>query len=160
MERLIVTPETQDAIDAYKLDRGGNFDPDGNIYTGSNLVVDDHLQIDSSWSGIVVGGEGGLVHFCIPDWGNLFLPIDLVDYVTDRAGPEGETMPIFDPVQVEARAASKTVAVAPDTTQQHGHHRTSLADALRNAIKRLPHDKQQHAREVLRKAGVLEKGHG
>jgi hypothetical protein len=98
MERIAVTPQTDTAISDFKASHGA-FDEE--VYKGSNLVPDDHLQIDTSWQGVVLGGEGGLVWFCIPDWGDIIMPIDLVNYVTDRAGPNGETMPIFDPPDEE-----------------------------------------------------------
>jgi len=99
MERLEVSEQTRQACDEFK-STYTQFDPDGLIYAGSNLVVDDHLQIDNSWSGVVLGGEGGAVWFCVPDWGDLIMPIGLVDYVTDRAGPGGQGMPIFDPTEL------------------------------------------------------------
>jgi len=99
MDRIAVTPETQTAIDEFKAAHTAPFDDE--VYPGSNLVPDDHLEIDNSWSGIVVGGETGLVWFCVPDWGNPIMPIDLIKYVSGRAGPNGETMPIFDPPEEE-----------------------------------------------------------
>jgi hypothetical protein len=160
MERIDVTPEARAAMADFKAQNPANFDPNDLIYEGSNLVLDDHLQIDSSWQGIVFGGNGGLVWFCIPDWGNMLLPIDLIDYITDRAGPDGQTLPVFDEQQMQARAAK---AAAPQNPNQAARaerkeeraHRREVKEVLREAVARLPHDQRKHARQVLRAAGVL-----
>jgi hypothetical protein len=120
MDRITVTPETQQACEKFKATHKG-LDPDGNIYTGSNLVVDDHLEIDNSWSGIVLGGEGGLVWFCVPNWGNPIMPIDLIKYITGRAGPDGQTMPIFDPPE-EPPAEEPPAEEPPTEEPPHVEH--------------------------------------
>ncbi len=149
MSRLTVSPAQQALIDAFKTENASTFDPE--IAAGSTLVEGDHLEIDNSWYVIAIAGQWGCVACMIPDWGDLILAIDLVDYVTDRAGPNGEEMPIFDAQQLQARAASKTQAVE----DKHGHHRETLRRAVREAIKRLPHDEEKAARDMLKQKGVL-----
>jgi hypothetical protein len=150
MNRLELSAETIAAIADFKASYE-HFDPEGLIYPDSNLVVDDHLEIDGSWSGVVLGGEQLAVWFCVPDWGNAMMPIDLIDYITDRAGPDGQTLPVFDEVQVQARAAAKTAAMEPKHAQRH----RTFEQALRDALKKLPHDQQKPTRETLKRVGAL-----
>lgn len=142
MDRIVLTPEQQTKIDEFK-DSYEFFDPDGQIYEGSNLVVDDNLQVDNSWEGVVLGGEGGLVWFYVPAW-DLILPIDLVNYVTDRAGPDGQTMPIFDPVVINPQGGGCDEAVARATAP-----RRSFKSTLRDTMRRLSPSAEHHAAHVL-----------
>jgi hypothetical protein len=156
MERFTLTPDDEAAISAIVNDTQNYVTNVNLIIEGTNLVAGDQVTVNDSWTAaIFAGDDGGSAWCCMPQWGSVCLPIaDLADFVTDRAGPNGETMPIYDEVQAQARSAAKTQAVEADTKQKHGHHR-SLESALRDAIKRLPHDKQKHARETLKKHGVL-----
>jgi hypothetical protein len=95
MDRLDISPEQQAIIDTFKTEQGSTFDPEP--AAGSNLIEGDDLEVDNSWKVRVIAGQWGCVACLIPEWGDIILPIDLVDYVSDRAGPNGETMPIFDP---------------------------------------------------------------
>lgn len=161
MERLTISEQTQTAMDDFK-STYPQFDPNGLIYAGSNLIVDDHLEIAASWKGVVLGGEGGAVWFCVPDWGDVIMPIDLVAYITDRAGPDGQTMPVFDEQELQARSAAQASAQNPkhaakDARHDARAHRRDLKELLRDALQRLPHQEQKHAREVLRAKGVLGK---
>jgi hypothetical protein len=149
MERITLTSEQQAEIEAKRVELGTT--PETVIIEGSNLKMDDHLQIDNSWEGVVVGPESGVVCFYVPAWPLLFA-VDIEPYITDRIGPNGEVMPIFDPEQAEARAAGKAEAVEAD--KENGHHRT-IEQSLKDAIKRLPHDQQSSARKLLKEKGVL-----
>jgi len=153
MERLQLTTEEQTTIDDFK-STYQDFNPDGLIYEGSNLVVDDHLQIDNSWEGVVLGGQGGAVWFCIPAWGAIILPVDLINYVTDRAGPNNETMPIFDEQQMFASATDATANPQTAAKAKPGSRR-DVKEMLRDALKRMPKEQRKSAREKLRAAGVL-----
>lgn len=145
MERIVLTPEEQTTVDEFKL-RYPYFDEDGLIYEGSNLVVDDHLRVDDQWDCVVLGGEGGLVWSYVPAWA-LSLPIDLVPYVTDRIGPAGETMPIFDPPpEIEPQCAPAVEAALAQRKP-----RRPFAEALRDAVRRLPEHEQRHCLKVLGK---------
>lgn len=155
MIRQVLTPEQQLIVDDYRT--ANNVKLTDVVVDGTNLVVDDQLEIDNTWPLLVVlsGDGGGAVNSYIPDWGDLIMPIDLIDYVTDRIGPQAQTMPIFDEVQLQARTAAKTKAPGD---KHHPHtHRRSLEDVLRDAVKRLPHKEEKHALAVLKKAGVLDK---
>lgn len=145
MERIVLTTEQQATADDFK-DTYPYFDPDGNIYTGSNLVVDDDLRIDNSWEGVVLGGEGGCVWFYVPAW-ELILPIDLIDYVTDRAGPDGQTMPIFDPLEVTPLCEPSVAAAMA----RHTQNRRPFMEVLRDATRRLSPREEHHALTVLHK---------
>lgn len=151
MERLTLTPEAEAEIEAKRTELGVT--EETVVIEGSNLVPGDHLQIDNSWEGVVVGPESGVVCFFVPAWPLLFA-VDIEPYITDRIGSNGETMPIFDPAPQEAgRGAS---APAP-TTASKAKKPGGIKQALRDAIKRLPHDQQQRARQLLHDKGVLGK---
>lgn len=123
---------------------------------GTNLVQDDWVQIDNSWYAWIVAPDSGCTGSYIPDW-DLYLSIgSLEDYISDRAGPNGETMPIFDPVEAQARAAAKPAGDPKHAAKGEQHApRRALQQVLREAIKRLPHNDQKRARQTLRQAGVL-----
>jgi hypothetical protein len=95
MDRLDISPEQQGLIDAFKAENGGTFDPE--IAGGSNIIEGDDLEVDNSWKVRVIAGQWGCVACIIPEFGNAIMAINLIDFVTDRAGPNGETMPIYDP---------------------------------------------------------------
>lgn len=152
MERLNLTQEEQALIEVHRAELGTTSETV--IVDGSNLKLGDHLQIDNSWEGVVVGPEAGTVSFYVPAWPLLF-PVDLFDYITDRAGPNGETMPVTDPAPQARGAAAAAPAATPD--KHHKPHRRHIKEVLREAIKRLPHDQQKNAREVMVRAGVLGK---
>lgn len=160
MDRLALTTEQQAEVDAFRLENSvQTSDP---VVEGTNLVVDDHLEVDNSWKVVVLSGDGGgAVNSYIPEWGGLIIPIDLVDYVTDRAGPNGETMPIYDEQQLAARAAQASGEnpreAARAERREERAHRRDVREMLRDGLKRLPHDQRKHAREVLRDKGVLGK---
>jgi hypothetical protein len=147
MERIVLTPEEQTTVDAFK-ERYPYLDPDGLIYEGSNLVVDDNLRVDDQWDCWVLGGEGGLVWSYVPAWA-LTLPIDLVPYVTDRIGPAGETMPIFDPLEATPHDSECEPLITALLAQRAP--RRPFAEALRDAVRRLPEHEQRHCLKVLAK---------
>jgi len=99
MERLTISPEQQTIIDTFKAEQGSTFDPEP--AEGTNLIEGDDLEVDNSWKVRVIAGQWGCVACIIPEWGDIILPIGLVPYITDRAGPNGETMPIYDPPDEE-----------------------------------------------------------
>jgi hypothetical protein len=144
MDRITLTPDQQTLIDEFKASYP-YFDPGGNIYTGSNLVVDDDLQIDNSWEGVVLGGEGGCVWFYVPAW-DLILPIDLINYITDRAGPDGQTMPVFDVPEINPLCEPLLAA----TMAQRMPPRRPFVGVLRDAVARLDPRDQAHACYLLR----------
>ena len=156
MERLTLTQTQQDAVASWLATKANDtLNPVSPDVPGTNLVPDDHLEIDGSWYIVVFGGSNGGVCSYVPAWELFFDCFVCQDYVTDRAGPNGETMPIFNP-PVQARGAAAP-AVAPSSTPAPHKHRRDIKEALRDAIKRMPHDQQKHAREVLRTKGVLGK---
>lgn len=156
MERLELTPEQQALVDNWREEL--NIQPNDIVQEGTNLVVDDHLQVDNSWKVVVLGGASGCVASYVPEWGDFWIPIDLVDYVTDRAGPNGQTMPIFDEQLLAARAAvANPQKAAPP---KHPKPRRSFAQVLRDAVQRKLHAEHDHIMSALRKHGALGKDHG
>jgi hypothetical protein len=156
MNRLVLTPEEQAAVDDYRT--VNNVQPTDTVVDGTNLVIDDHLRVDNAWDVAIVGGTGMFVIAIIPAWGGMILEIDLLNFVTDRAGPNGQTMPIYDPQQELARAAKVAPPVDPKlAAKDERTDRRGLRKALRDAIERLPADQQKHARQVIRAAGALGK---
>lgn len=139
MDRLPLTPEDDAAIADWKVNNTPEaLDP---VQLGTNLVVDDHVQVDNAWSAVVLGGDGiAGTYSYIPEWGGLTLNIVLSDYITDRAGPNGETMPIVDPPHVE-------------------HRHAEVARRLLDAVDRLPGRQRAHALEVLRAHGAIDPEH-
>jgi hypothetical protein len=109
MERLTISPEQQSLIDAFKQENEGGFDPEP--AAGTNLVEGDDLQIDNDWKVRVIAGQWGCVACLVPEWSNAIMQIALVEgrrtYITDRAGPNGETMPIYDPTPEEPEAGGE-----------------------------------------------------
>lgn len=146
MERLQLTPEQQTFVETSRAEL--SIQPNDVVQEGTNLVVDDHVQVDNSWLVVVIGGASGCVASYMPDWGQFWIPIDLVDYVTDRIGPNGETMPIFDE-QLQARHAQ-----AAGERRERGQRR-DIRGMLRDGLRRLPREQRKHVREVLRAKGVL-----
>jgi hypothetical protein len=107
MERLEITPEQQTIMDDYAAQQTPlpSTDP---VHADTNLVVGDDLEIDNSWKVRVIGGDGATgTHCIVPEWGNYCANIVLSDYITDRAGPNGETMPIRDEQQMQAMLAKQ-----------------------------------------------------
>jgi hypothetical protein len=120
MERLTLTQTQQDSIAAWLAEKASDtLNPMTPDVPGTNLVSDDHLEIDHSWKCVVFGGGNAAVYCYVPDW-DFFMNCDLVDYITDRAGPNGETMPVIDPVQMEAMRAA--AAAKNPKHAAHGHH--------------------------------------
>jgi hypothetical protein len=100
MERQDISSEQQELIDAFKSEQASTFDPE--VAAGSNLIEGDDIEVDHLYKMRVIAGQWGCVACLIPEWGDCILPIGLVysresTLITDRAGPNGETMPIFDP---------------------------------------------------------------
>ncbi|MBA3841085.1 MAG: hypothetical protein H0X39_00420 [Actinobacteria bacterium] len=154
MDRIVLTADQQAIVDNYRT--ANNVQLTDVVVDGTNLVVDDHLQVDNSWTVITLSGDQqGQVISYIPEWGDLILNIDLVDYITDRIGPQGQIMPIHDPVQAQARTAAVAAKAAKNPKHATEPHKESLRRALKEAVEKLPHHEQKHAREVLRDKGVL-----
>ena len=161
MQRLVLTQSQHDQIDAKRTELG--VQPTDVVVEGSNLVPDDNLRVMDTFDVWVIGADSGLISSYVPDY-DMILPFDIIDHITDRAGPNGETMPIFDPVQAEARTAAKAGGTvqnpkmaAKEERKEERAHRRDIRDMLHDAIKRLPRDQQKPAREKIRAAGVLGK---
>lgn len=99
MERIPLTPEDDARIAAWLDEHGAELAPE--VAEGSNLVQFDHIMFDSQFPVVVLGGQDGAIQSYFPEWGGETLNVDLIDYITDRIGPNGETMPIFDPPEEE-----------------------------------------------------------
>jgi hypothetical protein len=104
MDRQSISPEQQGLIDAFKSEQGSTFDAEP--AEGSNLIEGDDIEVDNQYKMRVIAGQWGCVACLIPEWGDAILPIGLVysresTLITDRAGPNGEGMPIFDPPDEE-----------------------------------------------------------
>lgn len=159
MERLQLNETQQAYAEAYWQDNNVQIgDP---ALEGTNLVASDHVQIDNSWYAVLLGASvssPGCVDTYIPDWGEFILPMWQIDlFVTDRAGPNGETMPIYDLQQMAARtadAAAKPEAAGAERREKRAHRR-DLKELLREAIGRLPDDQERRVRQTLRAKGVL-----
>lgn len=156
MNRYTITPEEQTILDDRRAEYGVQMTDV--VVPGSNLVVDDHIEVDHAWKIVVIGaGQDGSIDCLMIEWGDLVLRnFDLFDYISDRAGPDGQTMPVIDEQGLQARAL-KAGGVAANPKHAAKQHRRELKEVLRDAIKRLPHKEEKHAREVLRAAGVLGK---
>jgi hypothetical protein len=150
MEREELTPEDRAKCDEF-MATYEYFDADGLVYEGSNLVIGDQLEIDHAWRGEVLGGETGLVWFVIPAWGAPIFPIDLIDYVSDRIGPNGETMPIFDEPEINPQCGPSVAAAMARTKP-----RRPFAEVLRDALRRLAPADEHRALLQLAKHGVLD----
>jgi len=154
MDRLTLTTENEAEIAAWKAEHASELDAE--VSAGSNLIADDHLQINNDWKVVVIGGQSEAVWSFMPEWpGVPPMLIDLVDFVTDRIGPNGEGLPIFDETELQARALKAGGENPSDAAEPEHERRRKLDQVLREAIKRLPHDEQKHAREVLKQKGVL-----
>jgi hypothetical protein len=151
MERLTLSPEQQTIVDNWRAEN--NVQMSDHVVDGTNLVVDDHLQIDNSWLCVVLAGENGDgVNAFVPEWGDFIMPIDLVDYITDRAGPNGQTMPIYDAVEPPqamsaARVASGATPNPKDAARDVHAHRRDRKTFYRDLIKAAP---SEEARRTLR----------
>lgn len=158
MERLQLTSTQQAFVDTSRTEL--SIQPNDVVQEGTNLVVDDHLQVDNSWFVVVIGGASGCVASYMPTWGDFWIPIDLVNYVTDRAGPNGETMPIFDE-QLQARRAKAGDEGLRDATKterrEERAHRRDIREMLRDGLRRLPQEQRKRARDAMRAQGVLGK---
>jgi hypothetical protein len=123
MERLTLTETQQASIAAWLAEKANDtLNPMTTNMPGTNLVPDDHLEIDHNWKCVVLGGGNEVVYVYVPDWGWFSDGglADFFDLVTDRAGPNGEIMPIIDPVQMQARTAA--AAAKNPKHAAHGHH--------------------------------------
>src|SRR4051812_29752044 len=95
MERLTLTEDQQAEIDAKKVELG--VEPDTVVFEGTNLMPDDHVEIDDgAWYAVIVGPSTGCIMAFVPDWPAMF-PVDFAKFISDRIGPNGETMPIWLP---------------------------------------------------------------
>lgn len=155
MDRLTLTTEQAAFLAAYRSQNGVN--PADTVQEGTNLVVDDHLRIDGSWNCIAVRGASGVVDIYVPEWGDFIFPCDVVPWVTDRAGPNGETMPIMDEQQLQAMAA-KAGGTDPQraAAKDERERRRSLQRALRIGIASVDDGaERQRITKRLRELGVL-----
>ena len=153
MERITLSPEQQSYLDSERTNAGAAVgDP---VVSGTTLVVDSHLEVDHAWRCVVVGGASGdapVVY--VPEWGDFVFPCDLLPYVTDHAGPNGEGMPIYDQQQMLARASSGNPQQA--ATDERTERREGLKRALQDSLKRIddPHARKL-ARDAMQRAGAL-----
>lgn len=165
---MTLSTQEQELVDA-EIDTylaTNNADPADPVVTGSNVVVRDTLNVDNAWDVYVIGGDGVSPNCYVPAWGGLIMYIDLMAYVTDRAGPNGETMPVIVPPEEEpqkmmARGAAEdpaqqTAQASPAPTTAR-HKQKDFASVVREAVKKLPKDKQKDARAKLQAAGVFGK---
>lgn len=164
MDRLTLTPAQQAFIDAYHTEF--NPDPNAEVIPGTNVVVDDHLLLDANNAVIVVGGPSPYTPGCfdgfVPLWGELmwvpFTP-EFLPYVIDRAGPNGQTMPIYDEEEPEARQAGEPAGdpreAARAERREDRARRRDFREMVRDAIKRMPRERRKHVRGILRAKGIL-----
>jgi hypothetical protein len=131
MIRVEPTEDQQAAMDAWRSER--NVPTDVVLAVGTNLIVGDLVRIVDAFDGYLVGPEpgGGTVYALVPEWGDPIIGFgDLEDYVTDRAGPNGETMPIFDDEEEEEEEPPP----APQGQQQQQRQpKAKLSKAERHA---------------------------
>jgi len=103
MDRITLTEQQTSFLSSLRESLG--IQPGDPVQEGNNVVQDDNLRVDDAWDIWVVGGAYGIIYAYIPAWDEgderVHFPIDVVPYVTDRAGPDGQTMPLFDPPPVE-----------------------------------------------------------
>ena len=146
MQRLTLTPEQQTLVAEYRTANG--VQSSDTVVEGTSLKVDDHLQIDGSWNCIAVRGAGGdAIDILVPDWGDFIFPCSVTNYITNRAGPNGETMPIYDEQQMQAMLAAKK--------QNPKDAQPSSVDALRESLKRADKETAQKLRRALHEHGIL-----
>lgn len=133
----------------------------------TNLITDDHTLFQG-FVAIILGksvAAEGCVDVYVPawvDWPLFFPPNDFVPYVTDRAGPNGETMPIVDEEQMQmmmARAGGEqNPREAAAERREERADRRGFQKAVRGAVKRIDDSqKRQQLRQKLRALGVLGK---
>jgi hypothetical protein len=102
MDRLTLTQADEAAV----ADTEETTQFDEVVAEGTNLIKGDHVKIADSWDAVIIGGQQTNVWLCVPAWGSYVGPFGgIPDYVTDRAGPNGETMPIRDEQQMQAMLA-------------------------------------------------------
>jgi hypothetical protein len=158
MERIAETEYDQAAIDAFRTDRGVTMSDV--VQPGTNLVIDDHLRIVDAFNVVVVAPEGGSIWCYV--WGQIMPFGDLQDYVTDRIGPNGETMPIFDDEEEE----EPSPAPPQGQQQQQRQPKAKLSKAERHAkrydlqafLKAQSPETAKLVREHLRARGLLTDG--
>ena len=166
MDRYTITPEEQTILDDLRTEWGVQMTDV--VVPGSNLVVDDHIEVDHAWKIAIIGpGQDGSIDCLMLEWGDMVLRnFDLFEYISDRAGPDAQTMPVTDPEpELQARQSARSATeggqnpkhAAKAERKEERAHRRDLKEVLREAIQRLPHKEQKHAREVLRTKGVLGK---
>jgi hypothetical protein len=115
MERLTLDTEQQAYVDGYHTDH--SLTPGASCnHAGTNIVIDDHLLMFDTWLCVVLGpsvDSEGCLDIYTPGWGMLFyMPVWGVEGgVNDRAGPNGQTMPVYDEPPEELLARSED---APD----------------------------------------------
>lgn len=154
MDRIVLTPEQQAIVDAKRIEL--NVQPGDPIQEGTNLVQGDSIRVNDSWDVFVVCGESGVVGSFVPAWDNFYCAIDLVESVTDRAGPNGETMPIFDEVQLQAMAARAGAPANPKRAAKQAERDHKKAN--RELVAAQPnHHTQKLLREALKAHGLLGK---
>lgn len=164
MERLELTQAQQDYVNDYRSTY--TVDPQAELTEGTNLIVDDHLQVDNNWYAIILGpspDSPGCLDCYIPAWGEFWLPLWQVEvYVTDRAGPNGEVMPVFEveqPLVAQAAAASASAAAHRPPPKPPRRPRRSLEHVLIEAVQRKVHADQRRILDSLRKQGAIGHGH-
>jgi hypothetical protein len=144
MNRLTLSPEHQALIDEWRA--ANNVQPTDVIIPGTNAVVDDHFWLVDSFNFIVAGpGGGNTVQGLVPEW-EMFEPMMFDgEAITDRIGPNGETMPMQDEEQMRAMMAS-TGAENPKTAKKDRREQlrdflaAQTADVAREIRKRLKLD--------------------
>lgn len=155
MDRVVLTPEDQAIIDAWKTEHGTT--PTDLVLPDTNLVVDDHLRMVDAFNVVALGNEPGGYAWSYA-WGAIFplwLGQDCED-VTDRAGPNGETMPIFvpPPAPLAARSAASTSQTVSSKAPKKKH-------AARRELRDFLDDQKHSTAKLLRKhliaSGVLGK---
>lgn len=153
MDRLTLTTEQAAFVAAKRAELG--VQPGDPIQAGTNLVQDDTIRINDSWTIYVVCGDAGVIGAYVPEWDNMpgnvephfYCPIDVGDDVTDRAGPDGQTMPIYDAVALEARAAKKAGGANPKKARKLSDHDARVANR-----DLLAGQTDKHARQAIRAA--------
>jgi len=163
MERNPISEETQQAIDTWQTENNGP--STGPALVGTNLVIGDDLQIDNNWRCFVIGvvpDADAAVVVVIPEWGNYVTGAELLYSISDRAGPNGETMPVMDEPQQQAMMArvagvADPKVAAKEERQDQRADRRDKKQLYRGILKAAPDGTRQRLRKLFHEKGYLGK---
>lgn len=163
MDRLELTPEQQAYVDGWLADKASDtLNPmvtTTPLVPDTNLVQFDQVTIDTTWPpAILLGGDGDVgTYTYIPAWDYLDNVV-LVDSVTDRAGPDGQTMPIFTDEQFQSRVAKAAAKNPKQAAKAERKEQRDIRRSIRETLDAQPDPKvRKRLHQQLVQHGLLGK---